>query len=318
MNPGRNDPCPCGSGKKYKKCCIPQYDKPAVSAAASMRGSELSAWSREANFWMPEQLNPMSDEEIVSKLDELGIPVSRAEFVEDLRRTLDPGKVLELWRERNQPRIEGRDADFPCCAAMQLSRRWAPDLYSIDKLEEIVDRLGKRSGDKHVQERLDMYRLIWNQLKELYIHPMGLRSLDHLNQGMETMYDFDWVVSDYEHELRNASIGRNEKDRNALLEERVAVCKEMLELLPDTDTHNLLNLHRDIAESYELMKDYAKAEQLYEQLTKKQPDWVWGYVGWGDMYNGRGEEGDRGRAEAIYRLGLERCREDRDVLEERL
>jgi len=22
--PGRNDPCPCGSGKKYKKCCLPQ------------------------------------------------------------------------------------------------------------------------------------------------------------------------------------------------------------------------------------------------------------------------------------------------------
>src|SRR5665647_2278244 len=21
MTPGRNDPCPCGSGKKYKKCC---------------------------------------------------------------------------------------------------------------------------------------------------------------------------------------------------------------------------------------------------------------------------------------------------------
>jgi uncharacterized protein YecA (UPF0149 family) len=19
---GRNDPCPCGSGKKYKKCCL--------------------------------------------------------------------------------------------------------------------------------------------------------------------------------------------------------------------------------------------------------------------------------------------------------
>jgi SWIM/SEC-C metal-binding protein len=21
--PGRNDPCPCGTGKKYKKCCAP-------------------------------------------------------------------------------------------------------------------------------------------------------------------------------------------------------------------------------------------------------------------------------------------------------
>jgi uncharacterized protein YecA (UPF0149 family) len=21
---GRNDPCPCGSGQKYKKCCLPR------------------------------------------------------------------------------------------------------------------------------------------------------------------------------------------------------------------------------------------------------------------------------------------------------
>ncbi len=26
-NVGRNDPCPCGSGKKYKKCCLGKYDK---------------------------------------------------------------------------------------------------------------------------------------------------------------------------------------------------------------------------------------------------------------------------------------------------
>jgi len=25
QKPGRNDPCPCGSGKKYKKCCWPKY-----------------------------------------------------------------------------------------------------------------------------------------------------------------------------------------------------------------------------------------------------------------------------------------------------
>jgi len=24
--PGRNDDCPCGSGKKYKKCCITLVD----------------------------------------------------------------------------------------------------------------------------------------------------------------------------------------------------------------------------------------------------------------------------------------------------
>ena len=30
MKPGRNDPCPCGSGKKYKHCCLN-----AVSALAA-------------------------------------------------------------------------------------------------------------------------------------------------------------------------------------------------------------------------------------------------------------------------------------------
>ena len=24
---GRNEPCPCGSGKKFKKCCIKNYDR---------------------------------------------------------------------------------------------------------------------------------------------------------------------------------------------------------------------------------------------------------------------------------------------------
>ena len=24
--PGRNDPCPCGSGNKYKKCCLTKHD----------------------------------------------------------------------------------------------------------------------------------------------------------------------------------------------------------------------------------------------------------------------------------------------------
>src|SRR5262252_9152786 len=32
---GRNDPCPCGSGKKYKKCCLPSQSVPAPAAATA-------------------------------------------------------------------------------------------------------------------------------------------------------------------------------------------------------------------------------------------------------------------------------------------
>lgn len=31
QDPGRNAPCPCGSGKKYKKCCLGAPSRPDVS-----------------------------------------------------------------------------------------------------------------------------------------------------------------------------------------------------------------------------------------------------------------------------------------------
>ena len=42
---GRNAPCPCGSGKKYKRCCALKANQPSISAriAASLIGLVLLA-----------------------------------------------------------------------------------------------------------------------------------------------------------------------------------------------------------------------------------------------------------------------------------
>lgn len=34
MNLGRNDPCHCGSGKKYKKCCLGKSEEARHATAA--------------------------------------------------------------------------------------------------------------------------------------------------------------------------------------------------------------------------------------------------------------------------------------------
>ena len=47
MKPGRNDPCPCGSGKKFKKCC---YDKFAAHSAAKLAASPAAIDSLVALF----------------------------------------------------------------------------------------------------------------------------------------------------------------------------------------------------------------------------------------------------------------------------
>lgn len=40
MNASRNDPCPCGSGKKYKKCCLAQDQKSAADARRRRQADE--------------------------------------------------------------------------------------------------------------------------------------------------------------------------------------------------------------------------------------------------------------------------------------
>ena len=50
---GRNDPCPCDSGKKYKKCCLANDEaaaraaRPAQPAAVPARGPSLASHARE-------------------------------------------------------------------------------------------------------------------------------------------------------------------------------------------------------------------------------------------------------------------------------
>ena len=48
--PGRNDPCPCGSGKEYKKCCLGklEIDKPRGVNAISLVSEAAEAFENGA------------------------------------------------------------------------------------------------------------------------------------------------------------------------------------------------------------------------------------------------------------------------------
>ncbi|HZE60679.1 MAG TPA: SEC-C metal-binding domain-containing protein [Burkholderiales bacterium] len=61
--PGRNNPCPCGSGKKYKRCCL---DK---DVAAELEHERLAAAA-----W-----RPIVDVDIVNRFDEFDIDTDDAE-----------------------------------------------------------------------------------------------------------------------------------------------------------------------------------------------------------------------------------------------
>jgi len=50
--PGRNEPCHCGSGRKYKHCCL-EKDDAEMSAARAKAAAEDAARSSEAAASIP-------------------------------------------------------------------------------------------------------------------------------------------------------------------------------------------------------------------------------------------------------------------------
>ncbi|KUK63994.1 MAG: Uncharacterized protein XD84_1821 [Desulfotomaculum sp. 46_80] len=90
----RNDPCPCGSGKKYKKCCL---GKPLPEAAQNSFERYLD------NLWSYEKVNEMGTEEIVDKLQDIGISFEKETFLEDVEKfySARPRQLSESWVTTN-------------------------------------------------------------------------------------------------------------------------------------------------------------------------------------------------------------------------
>jgi tetratricopeptide (TPR) repeat protein len=62
--PGRNNPCPCGSSKKYKRCCL---DKDLAAEREHKRLAAAAAW------------RPTIDVDIVNRFDQFDIDTNDAE-----------------------------------------------------------------------------------------------------------------------------------------------------------------------------------------------------------------------------------------------
>jgi hypothetical protein len=77
---GRNEPCPCGSGKKFKKCCEETLIKGRFRAdkAESMKAPQLATASRLAGLFKTQVANsvfPTGGEKPIRATSALASPV---------------------------------------------------------------------------------------------------------------------------------------------------------------------------------------------------------------------------------------------------
>jgi len=72
---GRNDPCPCGSGKKYKRCCLHEHEAAAAECAAAAAAQAAAqrpppGWAWEDDDGLDEASNRVVDLVHAGQLDE--------------------------------------------------------------------------------------------------------------------------------------------------------------------------------------------------------------------------------------------------------
>ena len=67
MKTGRNDPCPCGSGKKYKHCCLGQRDELTQPGSAQAIADEIAEAAAEHPVSSLEELNALTAQLVEQK-----------------------------------------------------------------------------------------------------------------------------------------------------------------------------------------------------------------------------------------------------------
>lgn len=101
---------------------------------------------------------------------------------------------------------------------------------------------------------------------------------------------------------------------------RIQMNNDILQFLIKDDQLSIENARRAIAETYFLLGNKDKGEELFEGYLKDSPEWGWGWIGWSDQYwMGKKEYTDYKRSEEILlsALSIYGLR-DRDSVEERL
>ncbi|NSW91919.1 MAG: SEC-C domain-containing protein [Firmicutes bacterium] len=295
---GRNEPCPCGSGKKYKKCCI---DKPEQDI---MREGFLQ---RLKSLWTYEKVSKMSTAEIIQRLESIGIPFDKDAFLRDIEKFYSAEQISENWFKNFRVTAKGRDEDFPWLAAWILWERLAPThILSMEQMNDLIDEGFELLSKNDSKKACDVWLKVWEALK--YRFKPEYKNLDFLDKQYNGSFFIRNFCQDLENELHNAAL-----DDKTYFEKRINYCREFCDYFPDEHELIIHNMRRSIAESYSCMYNYEQAELEYKKLVQDYPDNPWGYIGWGDMYFFDMKK-DYAKAKEFYEKALAIAKDKTDII----
>lgn len=300
MKIGRNAPCPCGSGKKFKKCCI---DK-----------TELFVPKTE--YWSKEEVELMSTSDITAKLGFINIPFDKEQFLRDIRVFQSAEDLSEMWFETCNVSAVGFDEDFPWFAAWELWNRLGEDELPCDEeLDVMIDKGYALIEEDRLGEACDLWLSQWNVFTQKYENYRDIGDTDSVYKG-------DNIPSNWCQDIEMNVMNTGWRESSRFFKLGIGYCRSFVERFPESDELMIKNMLRAEAEAYFMIGKVEEGEKRFQEIIKAYPRWIFGYVGWGDMYAfGDGVPVNHKKAKEIYNMALNIELDDHSddgVLEERL
>lgn len=281
---GRNEPCPCGSGKKYKHCCLgskaaainlttSKSEAPAISQLAIMKfeqklqddpkqleeiSKELEKYSgdRDINFkdfilrsWNLDKVRKMSTLEIIEKLKSMNVDFEIERFKKQAQNHISAIQLAEDHYYTQDFHAQGQDEDFIWLAMIELWNRIIPEKYNAEMIDDLMQEGYEDIDKRNYKDGIEKWEKAWNMITSIVPpHIKSVTDADKFIPGL-TQSIFNWC-QDFETELGSAGM----KD-NSFYAKRIKYCQDFRRTFPNSDKSIIQNMLRAEAESYAELED---------------------------------------------------------------
>lgn len=308
---GRNEPCPCGSGKKFKKCCLGKatagaflpsrltaLERHALSSAADQGGEQglhpyavvkiVENPAPEVRAGLTKRdlaglaarcsrakVARLETSEIVERLQLSGIDASRSAFAPLAAGLASAWRLGEKWLGGLDHAPDIEDDDFVCLAACELWKRYTPDRPSLEMVDDWVTQGYDFLEASDNVKAVDIWLRVWEHVGTcLGPHIRTFSAADP--ECMLSQHFGNWV-QDLEMELGNAAV-----DDRAYAEIGIRVLGEVAARFVDEEENTRLNFRCALGRLLFLAGRPAEGDVALTAVIQECPHSAHGYVALSD------------------------------------
>jgi len=315
MKIGRNAPCPCGSGKKYKKCCLnndqqtermpsdyngfiqpppreTSHKIPLEASGIRIRPYMLAKMCdpkekhvqeiflhhpelKERNMLSVSQMRSLSTEQLIEKLLEKGVRYDQEQFLAMCEKENSAWDVAEMLWPKQLKSLEKNVSDVAGLAACLLWQR----LYDEKKLTkvsiEMLDDWMEKGYKLLGKDRFEACR-IWMRVWETFKADYDLANRSI--DEIDAQFNGSQSFFNWCQDFEMELINAS-IDLKEFAELGVSYLNEFLACFADEDTIIVNQFKSSLGEIYCRSGDQETGEKVMRELIRQYPDRMVGYIG---------------------------------------